>query len=291
MKELFGLIEKLAGRQVSIALTGPTGSGKGVIARAIHQVSPRSKHPFIVLDCANQDPNLVRSELFGHVRGSFTGANQDRAGVFEAANGGTLFIDEIGELSQELQPRLLRVLEDRQVVRIGSHVPVDVNVRIVSATHRDLYQMVDDGDFRQDLLYRLCVVELEVPPLAARLDDLEDLCHGFLEESGEEGRIPLDSAIIEKLSEHTWPGNVRELRNVIERALAYAGEDPLNISHISYRSVAAGPIRGSIQDSERDLILRTLQETDGNKTETARKLNIAYTTLKRRIHKYGLDED
>jgi len=318
MLEVFGILSKVARLPVSIVLNGPTGAGKGALARAIHKASPRRDKPFVVLDCANLDANLIRAELFGHERGAFTGAETARPGVFEAASGGTLFIDEIGELPLDLQPHLLRALDDREVKRLGSQTSIAIDVRIVAATHRDLRQRVRDGRFREDLLYRLCVVELSVPPLCTRQKDIRLLSEHWLQEWNVHHLIPLSAPILDRLNSHSWPGNVRELRNVMERALAFSGGEPIELEHIRIQPPVHAPCEtgGSLNDSpgsttgqseklpqidesandpqgledaEREVILRTLERHDGNRTRTARELGIALTTLRRKLRKHALD--
>lgn len=214
MRELFALIARVAPTDASILVTGETGTGKEVVARSIHDASLREKGPFVVVDCAALPENLLDAELFGHTKGAFTGAAQARAGAIESADGGTVFLDEIGELPISMQPKLLRVLEQRTVRRIGESFHRPVNVRFVSATHRDLLSMVSRGEFREDLYFRLCVLPVRVPPLRDRKEDIEFLVEHFLE--GEK----LSPEFIASLATHPWRGNVRELRNYVERARA-----------------------------------------------------------------------
>lgn len=292
MLELFGVLERVAPLRISVLLSGPTGSGKGALARAIHQASPRRDKPFIVIDCANLHGELIGSALFGHVRGAFTSADSARAGAFEAASGGTVFIDELGELSPELQPRLLRVLEDREVTRLGAQQPVPVDVRVVAATHRDLKRMVREQRFREDLFFRMCVVEAEVPPLARRPEDIPLLVSHFLEDLDASDRLPLEPEVVDALRSHGWPGNVRELRNTIERGLALAGPEPLRPEHLHLAPPVDRSIRvpdGSMAEAERDAVARALREHGGNRTRAARALNIAVTTLKRKMRAFGLE--
>ena len=296
MQRIFGVLERVAPLTVTVVLTGPTGAGKGALARALHEASARAAAPFTVLDCGAVDANLISAELFGHARGAFTGAAEARPGVFEVAHGGTLFIDEIGELPLELQPKLLRVLDERRVTRLGSHQSTPVDVRVIAATHRNLREMVAAGRFREDLLYRLAVVELEVPPLAARPEDLPLLARHFLEQLGESRRWPLADAVLERLRAHTWPGNVRELRNAVERAVALAGPGPLTPDHVAARPAVTSPpvpvpvsVPGSLDAAERQVLEAALARHKGNKTHIAAELGIAVTTLKRRMRKHGLE--
>ncbi|MCU0702175.1 MAG: sigma 54-interacting transcriptional regulator, partial [Myxococcaceae bacterium] len=219
MKQLFGILEKVAPTDSTLLLLGETGTGKEVLARAIHMKSRRAARPFVVVDCGAVAPTLIESELFGHVRGSFTGAVSDRNGAFLEADGGTIFLDEIGELPLELQPKLLRVLEAGTVRRVGEDKYRRVDVRVVAATHRDLEKEVEAGRFRRDLYYRLAVVLVTVPPLRDRLDDIPLLTHHFVHGMGR-GDFELPRGLLARFSAYHWPGNVRELRNLVERSLA-----------------------------------------------------------------------
>jgi DNA-binding NtrC family response regulator len=226
MRELFAQLERLAQGEATVLVTGETGTGKELVAEALHENSPRASGPLVVVDCGALAPTLVESELFGHEKGAFTGANEARAGVFERAKGGTVFLDEIGELALELQPRLLRVLERREVQRLGGKAPVKVDVRIVAATHRELEAEVNKGKFRADLFYRLSVLRVQMPALRERLEDVPLLVEHFLTSLKLPGAAAVDKATLDRLSAHAWPGNVRELRNAVER-LAY-GAAPFN---------------------------------------------------------------
>jgi DNA-binding NtrC family response regulator len=219
MLNVFGLLRELAPSGLTVLLSGETGTGKELAARAIHQASGRSG-PFVVVDCAALHGNLIESELFGHERGAFTGAEKQRAGAFEAARGGTVFLDEIGELALSLQPRLLRVLERREVTRVGSNEAIDVDVRVVAATHRDLDAMVGDGSFREDLFYRLAEAVIELPPLRRRMEDVPMLAHALLAAAAPDKTLGRDA--LELLGAHAYAGNVRELRNLLRRAAALA---------------------------------------------------------------------
>ncbi len=219
MQRLFALLARVADTDVTVLLEGETGTGKELLAEGIHEHSPRAKGPFVVVDCGAIPRDLIQSELFGHVRGAFTGATQNKLGLIEAADGGTLFLDEIGELPLELQPQLLRVLEKRELRRVGETKPKRVDIRVVAATHRDLGKMVAAGSFREDLYFRLAVVRALVPPLRDRIEDLPVLARAFVERMGR-GGFELGDATLAELSRYAWPGNVRELRNVVEQALS-----------------------------------------------------------------------
>jgi DNA-binding NtrC family response regulator len=230
MRELYGLIERLAPSSATVLVQGESGSGKELVADAMHELGPRRQRPFVVVDCGAVAPALLESHLFGHVRGAFTGAVRDVAGAFRDADGGTLLLDEVGELALDLQPKLLRVLENKQVTPVGDTARVDVDVRVIASTHRELAAQVASGQFRQDLYYRLSVVTVRVPPLRARLDDLPLLVDHFLREAG---APPLGAESLATLAAYDWPGNVRQLRNV----LAHAG------------AVGAGTIRPADLDT------------------------------------------
>lgn len=234
MREIFGVIEKIAPTSTTVVLEGETGTGKEVAARTIHELSRRSKMPFVVVDCGAIPEHLIESELFGHEKGSFTGALASRQGLFEMANGGTIFLDEIGELRQELQPKLLRVLEQREIRRVGGNKPVKVDVRVIAATNRDLLEEVGANRFREDLYYRLSVVRLMLPPLRKRKEDIPLLVKHFLR-TGQFNRTPEDRMHIRGVSRdaldslmgYDWPGNIRELLNVIERACSLADSETI----------------------------------------------------------------
>jgi DNA-binding NtrC family response regulator len=262
MRQIFGLIKKIAPMDVSVVIQGETGTGKELVARAIHEGSSRKKGPMVVLDCGAIPPNLIESELFGHEKGSFTGAMMTRQGLFEQADGGTLFLDELGELPIDLQPKLLRALEQREVRRVGSTKAAKVDVRIIAATNRNLEDEVRAGRFRQDLFYRLSVVRLHLPALRERADDIPLLVNHFLE-TGVYNRMPggeprvtaVARDAMTALQTYPWPGNVRELVNVIERAVSFCDNQVLELSDLpdyvrsaktppsSRASAATGPVR------------------------------------------------
>ncbi|MBK8254863.1 MAG: sigma 54-interacting transcriptional regulator [Polyangiaceae bacterium] len=220
MRRIFALLERIAPTDTTVLVEGETGTGKELVAEALHDESPRAKGAFIVFDCSAASATLIESELFGHVRGSFTGATGDRPGAFEAANGGTLFLDEIGELPLDLQPKLLRALENREVRRVGSNTAHKVDVRIVAATNRSLVHEVDRGRFREDLYYRLAVVPVRLPPLRERLGDVPLLVRHFEEKLRRPGQPELPESVVDDFCERSWPGNVRELRNAVARAIS-----------------------------------------------------------------------
>jgi len=274
-----------------VLIRGETGTGKELVARALHFDGPRRDGPFIELNCSTLPAHLLEAELFGHERGAFTDAKERRIGLVEAAQGGTLFLDEIGDIEPAVQVKLLKLLEDRTVRRIGAVRDRQVDVRFVSATHRDLEALVREGRFRADLFYRLRVVEMEVPPLRARGADVLVLARHFLEESGRRYGKPglrLDGAAQALVCAHPWPGNVRELRNAMEQAaLSADGQDvgPANLALAPVAAVAAQ--RATLPDVERDLIERALERTGGNVSRAARDLGISRDTLRYRLAKMG----
>ena len=317
MKRLFALLAKAATTEATILLQGETGTGKEAIAEAVHQASRRAKGPFVVVDCGSIPHELIASELFGHAKGSFTGANADKQGLIEAANKGTLFLDEIGELALDLQPQLLRVLDRRQVRRVGETQSVDVDIRVVAATHRDLRAMVRAGTFREDLYYRLAVVATQVPPLRERKSDIAALATWFAEKMGR-GSFVQSPALLDQLQRHDWPGNVRELRNVVERALSLGaaaladlggdGRSPPPMPSDSSPSIAVSdPTRGSnpdvlelpfkeakaqlVEAFERDYLSALLARHHGNISRAASEAGIDRNYIHRLVKKYGLEVD
>jgi len=248
MREIFAVLEKVAASDLTVLVRGETGTGKELVARAIHRASKRAQRPLVVQDCSAIPANLIESILFGHERGSFTGAADRKRGCFEVADGGTLFLDEIGELDLSLQPKLLRVLETREVQRVGGTRMIPVDVRVVAATNRDLRQMVNDGTFREDLYYRLSVVQVDLPPLRERVEDIPGLASQFLEESakrapqGEGVSFTITDDAMTKLQAYPWPGNVRELKNTIERAVSLADGTELGMHDLMPASQKTPPM-------------------------------------------------
>lgn len=326
MRQVMGIIEKVAPTGATVVLEGETGTGKEVVARTIHQLSMRSGHPFIVFDCGAVAQNLIESELFGHEKGSFTGALASRQGLFEMAHGGTIFLDEIGELALDLQPKLLRALEQREIRRVGGNRPVKIDVRVVAATNRDLAQEVKAGRFREDLFYRLGVVRMKLPPLRERRDDIPLLAQHMLRVSsfnrvGDAPRVKgLSYEAREALKRYEWPGNVRELGNVVERACSFAEGDLIQVEdlpdHIAGASAprarrhdtqATEPLRGapsgpalhtdlSFKDAkelwvgnfEKEYLSAVLQRHSGNLSQAAREAEVDRKHFRRLARKYGL---
>jgi len=292
------LVQRAALSDLPVLLVGETGVGKDVLARAIHEGSRRRPRPFVAQNCGAITESLAESILFGHEKGAFTGAHARSVGVFEAASGGTLFLDEIGELSPSTQTRLLRVLEQREIVRLGATRPTPIDTRLVTATHRDLEAMVADGSFRSDLLYRLDVIRIRVPPLRERVDEIPGLVGQLLAEADPSGEVELGDDALRALCAHTWPGNVRELRNAIGRAVALRSGPRLSAADFaltgrdeSARGAGApqGPLRGTVSDVERAAIVAALEATGGNRTHAAAKLGIARRTLLYKLERLGIE--
>ncbi len=288
------LIRAVAPRDTTVLLTGESGTGKEVAARAIHALSRRRAGPFVAVNSAAIPAGLIESELFGHEKGAFTGATASRAGVFESAAGGTVFLDEVGELSAAVQASLLRVLQERTVSRVGSQRTVEVDFRLIAATHRDLAALARQGRFRDDLYYRIAVLPIGLPPLRERVEDIEPLARRFLRELEPRREAVLLPEALERLRGHSWPGNVRELHNVIERALVLAGEAAIGVEHLQLEArtgdaVAPGDAAGSrLRDLEKRAILEALEAVGGNRKAAAARLGISLRTLQYRLKEYGI---
>jgi two-component system NtrC family response regulator len=302
MRDAIEIAAQVARRESTVLLTGESGTGKEVLAKAIHQNSLRAGKPFITVNCGALPEELAESELFGHRKGSFTGALSDRIGKFEAANEGTIFLDEIGELPLNLQVKLLRVIQEREIDKIGNPRPVPVNVRIIAATNRDLKNLVEDGEFREDLFYRLSVVAIEIAPLRERRDDIPLLIQHFLTKVCTRYNVPqvsLAEAAMERMRQYDWPGNVRELENAVERLIVLAKSNVLHEQDLppeirrSESRIAAIDLKLpddgiSLEEVERELILRALEKHAWNQTRTARYLNLTRKTLIYRMEKFNL---
>jgi transcriptional regulator with GAF, ATPase, and Fis domain len=297
IRQLFGILEKVAPTDSTVMLLGETGTGKEVLAESIHQASKRQGKPFVVVDCGAVAPTLIESELFGHVRGAFTGAVSDRNGAFIEADGGTIFLDELGELPLDLQPKLLRVLEGGTVRRVGEDKHRRVDVRIIAATHRNLEKEIEAGKFRRDLYYRLAVVLVEVPPLRDRLDDIPLLANHFVKSMGR-GDFELPRGLMARFAAYHWPGNVRELRNLVERSLAGADVDPLPNESMSARSLETNegitdlPFKEAkerlVESFTKEYLVALLDKCNGNISQMAREAGIARNYVHRLVTKYGL---
>lgn len=290
MRAVFALLEKAAPTLAPVLIMGESGTGKELAAHAVHAHSPRASSRFEVVDCASLSPTLIESELFGHERGSFTGATADRPGAFERAQGGTLFLDELGELPLELQPKLLRVLGEREVRRVGGSKTRGIDVRIVAATNRDLRRDVNAGKFRADLYYRLAVVQVQMPPLRDRVDDIPLLVGELLNAISPGLSAP--EMDIEHLMRHGWPGNVRELRNYVEQLVVLRHAPPLEVEVEADETPVLGmeklPLHIAIERFERHYATRILKETGGNVAEAARRAGVNRATMFRIINKHGL---
>jgi len=300
MVELMDTVSQVAPTKASVLITGESGVGKELVADAIHELSNRSKGPFIKVHCAALTASLLESELFGHEKGSFTGAVKEKKGRFELADGGTIFLDEIGEIDAQTQVKLLRVLQERQFERVGGEKSITVDVRIVCATNRDLPKEIEKGNFREDLYYRLNVVHLDVPPLRERKDDIPLLMTSFLQQfNSENGRSieAFSNQAKRALLGYEWPGNIRELRNCIESAVVLARtsiievEDlPVHIGKAQNASSVSLEVGITLAEAEKQLIISTLASCAGNKTKAAEVLGIGRKTLHRKLQEYHIDE-
>ncbi len=294
MQEVFELISDIADTDSTVLIQGESGTGKELIARAIHFNSYRKNKPFVVANCSAYSQNLLESELFGHEKGSFTGAIRRKIGRFEMANGGTIFLDEIGEVSPPTQILLLRVLQDHRFERVGGEETLEVDVRVIAATNKNLTEEMKRGTFREDLYYRLNVIPIFVPPLRERKDDIPLLASYFLQKfSRERGKevTGFSPEVIEVLLAHSWPGNVRELENVIDHAIIISKQDkvlPKDLPQLLFQRPLPAQEFTTLQDYEKDLILKTLKETNWNKHKASIKLNINRSTLYGKIKRYGL---
>src|SRR5437764_957660 len=300
MRQIYHLIEQVAPSSASILITGESGTGKELIARTIHNLSPRKSAQFVAINCSAIPETLMESELFGHEKGAFTGAAARRQGCFELANGGTLLLDEIAEMPTLLQAKLLRVLEERSVRRLGSTQEIPIDVRLLAATNKNPQEAVTDGALREDLLYRLNVITIELPPLRERKDDLPLLAQHLVTQLAEKHKRParsLTPAALQVLQSHSWPGNVRELRNTIERAVIICSSEEIHRHHLAPYPVdqrarvrsedtLSLPVGTPIEEVERQMIMRTLQKTDNNKTRAAELLGISLKTLHNKLRLY-----
>jgi len=298
IKEVISLAQKVALTDTTVLLLGETGTGKEVFSEAIHQASSRKNKPFVAVNCSAFTKELLESELFGHKAGAFTGAAKDKKGLFEEANGGTIFLDEMGELDLELQAKLLRVLESQQFLKVGDTKPTQVNVRILAATNRDLQAEIESNHFRSDLFYRLSVFQIVLPALRARKNDIPLLAGFFVQYFAAKVKkqvTGMSSGFIEKLAAYNWPGNIRELKNVIERAVILCEAQELDENLLPNDILHTQPSRPNMLSAfdlssvEKLHIQRVLNHTHGNRTEAARLLNIGVATLYRKLKEYGLE--
>ncbi len=302
MKEVFEMVQQVAPTPVTVLLQGESGTGKELVARAIHQLSPRNRRPLVTVHCAALSPTLLESELFGHEKGAFTGATERRVGRFEQAQGGTLFLDEIGEIDASTQIKLLRFLGERTFERVGSNKTLTADARVIAATNKNLEDLVKAGTFREDLYYRLCVVEIRLPALRERKGDIPLLAQNFLREfSREMSKDVKDftADALETLIHYAWPGNVRELRSALERAVVLCRGDRITVRDLPATLRAGGTEAApqkmlaqdnlTVEEAEKQLIIRALKETDGNRTAAAAKLGMSRRTMHRKLHTYHLE--
>jgi two-component system NtrC family response regulator len=301
MAELLETTLKVAGSEASVLITGESGTGKEVLARLIHKNSPRKNGPMVAVNCTAIPETLIESELFGHVKGAFTGAVSNRKGRFQAASGGTLFLDEIGELRIDMQAKLLRAVQEREVEPVGSDRTEKIDVRIIAATNRDLSEMVASQEFREDLFYRLSVVPLHLPPLRERKEDIANLVNHFMKKNGAAAGVRFTDRAIRALEEYSWPGNIRELQNVIERCLILRRSDLIDVADLHMGKgnlhseavfcVPEIPDEGlSLEDVERQLVQKAMKKSGGNRSEAARLLQIPRHVLIYRLEKYGFSD-
>lgn len=294
MRRFFELLRRVSRADATVLIRGETGTGKELVARAVHELGPRADRPFAAINCATLTPELLASELFGHVRGAFTGAVRDRQGLFAVGDGGTVFLDEVAEIPLEIQARLLRVLQERSFVPLGATQAVSVDVRVVSATHTSLRQQVERRLFREDLMYRIRVVPLFLPPLRERAEDVEALTWHFIDELNQRGLRAVDGiarSALEALLEYDWPGNVRELLNCVEHAFAVGEGTVITLDELPPELRGEGLPSGapaSEREQERQRLVEALDEARGRKGLAADKLGMSRSTLWRKMREYGL---
>jgi DNA-binding NtrC family response regulator len=297
MSRIMDMIARVAPTHSTVLITGESGTGKGLVARKIHQLSQRSRRPFITVDCGTLVETLFESELFGHVKGSFTGADANKVGKFELAQNGTLFFDEISNIGLEVQAKLLRAVEERKISKVGSHRVITVDVRIIAATNKDLAKSIKDGSFREDLFYRLNVVLIQMPPLRERKSDIALLVQYFLEKYTARLRKDIRGIspdALDLMVRHDWPGNVRELENTMERLVVLSPGPYLEPADLVFAGTILTPAPEgangtSLKDLERNHIIHTLQRCDGHKSETARALGIDRKTLREKLKRYNIE--
>jgi DNA-binding NtrC family response regulator len=301
MQAVFGKIEKIANTDVTILISGESGTGKELIARALHQQSGRSDKPMVTVNCAAIPKDLLESELFGHVSGAFTGAVKNKTGKFELADGSTIFLDEIGDMSLELQAKLLRVLENRTIEPLGSNESIPVDIRVLAATNHNLQENIQSGKFREDLYYRLNVIPIHIPPLRERPEDIPLLVNHFLKEFAPERQVSIDRNAREIIKNYEWPGNVRELKNLIKRLVVLAEDDKIEAGNLPDEIIHKKEIKQqnhengrpenvSLEETEKRAILEALEKSGWNQTKAARLLEIPRHVLIYRIKKYNISE-
>jgi two-component system, NtrC family, response regulator HydG len=290
MKKVFDAVETVGPTDATVLITGESGTGKELVARAIHQASPRRFHPLVVIHCGALTETLLESELFGHEKGAFTGAQYRKKGKFEIAEGGTVFLDEIGDISLKTQTDLLRVLQEHEIVRVGSNQPIKVDFRCVAATNKDLEKLIDEGKFRPDLYYRLNVFRIELPPLRDRHDDIPLLVNHFVGKFGQQMNKKINRVAPEAmnlLQQQPWTGNVRELENAVERAMVVAQEPEIKAQDFAFKASVSNGSSKTLEEMEKAHILRTLEQCHWNQSRAAEILDIDRVTLHHKLKKYG----
>ena len=297
MKELLDTASRAANSEATILITGESGTGKELLARLVHQNSPRSNGPMVIVNCAAIPPGLIESELFGHVKGAFTGAIANRKGYFQTASSGTLFLDEIGEMETDIQVKLLRAIQEKEVQPVGAEKPIDVDIRIIAATNLDLKKRIIREEFREDLYYRLSVIPLLIPPLRERVEDIPALVNHFLKKYDAPADITFSSAALNMLKKYAWPGNIREMQNLVERCIILRKSKIINIEDLNLinpkKSFSAQnifiPDQGiSLEEIEKKYILKALEKANQNRSKAARLLKIPRHVLLYRLEKYGI---
>jgi len=301
MKRLISLLERIAPSQANVLISGESGTGKELVAQALHLNSERKSHPFVPINCGAIPENLLESELFGHEKGAFTGADRKKEGLFESANKGTLFLDEIGELPMEMQVKLLRVLQEREFRRVGGTRTHTLDIRLIAATNQYLLQMTQNGTFREDLYYRLNVVSVDMPPLRERQGDIPLLINSFYQKKTGQPEYPIQREALQLLLNYDWPGNVRELQNIVERCLVLGGEGELKVDCLPPQMLGTRADKGSIPDfsegfnletwlenTERKILLNALEQSGGVRTRAAELLGISFRSMRYRLEKLGI---
>ena len=299
MQNLYELIENVALTDSPVMIAGESGTGKELVARAIHEVSSRGKNPFIKVNCAALNENLLESELFGHTRGAYTGADRTRIGRFEAAHSGTIFLDEIGDIPMSTQVKLLRTLEEREIERVGDHHTIKVDVRVVSATNKNLDQLIQQGRFREDLYFRINVFPISCPPLRQRNEDIPAIAQHFIRlNSQKSGKkiLGLTPNAMEKVTSYSWPGNIRELRNAIEYAFVLCPSGAIDVGHLPPKVVESEKLPSKIQQesaldgqNQRQALMQALKEACGNRGKAAEILGVSRVTIWKRMKKYNIN--
>lgn len=288
MRSLNKLVHKVAPKDATVLILGESGTGKDLIARAIHQLSSRSAKPFLIQNCSSIPDTLLESELFGYKKGAFTGADKDKIGLFEAADGGTFFLDEIGDMPMNLQAKILRVLENQEITRLGDTMPRKINVRIIAATNKNLKQLAEQKKFRHDLYFRLNVFPIEIPPLRERKSDIALLARHFIYQFAGK-KIALSNDALKMLEQYSWQGNIRELQNILKRAVIICENDKIMPGDINLSVAENQPAQGTLKDIEFNILLERLKEFDGNRTQTAKSLDVSVRWIQLKLKENGMN--